>query len=146
MTITLGINSSENNKLDKSVATVATLEGTLREKTSVSDPVIVVELPSFDTIPNYMSIPAFNRKYFITDIVAVNNKLFEIHAHVDVLSSFKSQIRTNKAIVLRQENKNNLYLADANFHVYQNPTITTQTFPNGFDPSNASYILAMAGR
>lgn len=144
MDITLQINNSEKNKLDKSITDIVTLSGTLRDQTSIINPVIVIEgdLSSFVNC-NYMTISAFNRSYFINNITSINNNLFEISAHVDVLSTYKSQIRENSAIIARQEKKWNLYLNDGVFKTYQNPYIVTKAFPSGFTQQH--FIFSVAG-
>ena len=144
MDITLQRNNSEKNKLDKNITDIVTLSGTLREQTSIINPVIVIEedLSSFVNC-NYMTISAFNRSYFINNITSINNNLFEISAHVDVLSTYKSQIRENSAIIARQEKKWNLYLNDGVFKTYQNPHIVTKAFPSGFTEQH--FIFSVAG-
>lgn len=144
MDIVLQINNSEKNRLDKNVTDIVTLSGTLRESTSVIDPKIVIEgdLSAFVNC-NYMTIPVFNRSYFINNITSINNALFEISAHVDVLSTYKSQIRQNSAIIARQEKKWNLYLNDGVFKTYQNPHIVTKAFPSGFTEQH--FIFSVAG-
>lgn len=144
MEIILQINNSEKNRLDKNITDLVTISGTLRESTSVVDPKIVIEgdLSSFVNC-NYMTIPVFNRSYFINNITSVNNNLFEISAHVDVLSTYKSQIRQNTAIIARQEKKWNLYLNDGVFKTYQNPHIVTKAFPSGFTEQH--FIFSVAG-
>lgn len=140
----LQTNNSEKNKLDKDIADIVTLNGVLKNETSIIDPVILIEgdISAFTTC-NYMTIPVFGRKYFITNIRSIRNDLFEVSAHVDVLSSFASQIRNNVAIVRRQENRWNLYLNDGVFKVYQNPMVLTREFPSGF--STFEFVLAVAG-
>ena len=144
MDITLQINNSEKNKLDKSLIDIITLSGSLRDQTSIINPVIVIEgdLSSFVNC-NYMTISAFNRCYFINNITSINKDLFEISAHVDVLSTYKSQIRENYAIIARQEKKWNLYLNDGVFKTYQNPYIVTKAFPSGFTEQH--FIFSVAG-
>ena len=144
MDITLQINNSEKNRLDKNITDIVNLSGTLREQTSIINPVIVIEgdLSSFVNC-NYMTISAFNRSYFINNITSINNNLFEISAHVDVLSTYKSQIRENSAIIARQERKWNLYLNDGVFKTYQNPYIVTKAFSSGF--TGQHFILTVAG-
>lgn len=144
MDITLQINNSEKNRLDKNITDIVTLSGTLREQTSIINPVIVIEgdLSSFVNC-NYMTITAFNRSYFINNITSINNNLFEISAHVDVLSTYKTQIRDNSAIIARQEKKWNLYLNDGVFKTYQNPHIVTKAFPSGFTQQH--FIFSVAG-
>ena len=143
ITIKLQYNASEQNKLTKSVSDVATLTGTLKEQTSIIDPVILIEYVG--TLPpcNYMTIECFNRSYFITGIESVRTGLWRISAHVDVLSSYADQIRQNTAVIRRQENKWNLYLDDGSFRCYQNPNIVMKAFPSGF--STHEFVLAVAG-
>lgn len=138
-------NESETIRIDKTLVTIATLTGNLKEETSIIDPTILVDA-NLVTLKsaNYLTVEAFGRSYFINDITSYRNNLVEISCHVDVLSSFKTQIRANKGIVFRQENNWNLYLNDGVLEVYQNPIVTTHEFPNGFD--SESYVLALAGR
>lgn len=142
--IELQVNSSERNRLTKSISTIATVSGVLKEDTSIIDPVIKIEcdLSSF-TGCNYMTIPAFGRSYFVNNIRSIRNGLVEFSCHVDVLSTFAGQIRNNRAITKRQENKWNLYLNDGSFKVYQNPMVLTKAFPSGF--TTQEFVLAVAG-
>lgn len=142
--ILLQVSNSEKNKLDKEVTTLATVTGVLKSETSIINPVIMMEgdVSQFATC-NYMEIPVFGRKYFITNIRSIRNGLFEISARVDVLSTYATQIRQNTAIIHRQENRWNLYLNDGTFRIYQNPMVLTREFPNGF--TTQEFVLAVAG-
>lgn len=142
--VLLQTNTSEKNKLDKNLTTISTISGTLKNETSIVDPIILIEVDLTNLINcNYMTIPAFGRSYFVTNIRSIRRNLVEVSAHVDVLSSFASQIRNNVAIVHRQENRWNLYLNDGAFKVYQNPMVLTREFPSGF--STFEFVLAVAG-
>ena len=143
-TVALQSNSSPKNQLDKSVSGVLSVSGTLKEGTSVIDPVILVQAPLSTLVnANYMTISAFGRFYFITDIRSIRNDLVEISGHVDVLSTYAAGIRGNNAIIYRQENDWNLYLDDGSFQIYQNPSVLTRPFPSGF--STLEFVLAVAG-
>ena len=142
--IDMQINTSEKNALDKNVTIVATLSGELKQGTSIIDPIIVFEgdLSSYVNC-NYMTISTFGRSYFITNIRSIRANLFEISAHVDVLSSYKTAIRGNMAIIRRQERQWNLYLNDGVFKTYQDPMVLTKAFPSGFNTQE--FVLAVAG-
>lgn len=142
--ISLQVNASEKTAFYKELELVETVSGTLKAETSIIDPVILIE-GDLGTIggANYMTIPAFNRSYFITNIRSVRNGLVEVSAHVDVLSSFAEEILANSAIIRRQENNWNLYLNDGSFKVYQNPYVITKVFPAGF--TTQQFVLAVAG-
>lgn len=138
------INSSENNKMDKTLTEITTISGTLRNETSIIDPVILVEgdITAF-TGCNYMQIETFERSYFINNIRSIRNGLFEVSGHVDVLSTYKNAIRRNQAIIRKQQHSWNLYLNDGSLRVYQNPDVIIKTFPSGF--SKQEFVLAVAG-
>lgn len=143
--IKLMVNKSENIRLTKKTQTIKNVSGVLKDSTSIIDPVILIECNLSDvTGCNYISIPKFNRFYFVNNIRSVRNGLVEFSCHVDVLSSFADEIRKNDAIVRRQENKWNLYLNDGVFKVYQNPLVLTRSFPSGF--STQEFVLAVAGQ
>lgn len=96
-------NKSVNNKLGKDYIMVQTIDGKLKQATSLLTPTLIIETTLDMSQVNYMYIPLFNRFYFITDIVSNSFNLWEIHARVDVLSSFKTDILNSKAYILRNE-------------------------------------------
>lgn len=142
--ISFYVNSSEKNKVDKTLTLITTVSGVLKESTSIIDPVIGIEgdLSAF-TGCNYMTIEAFGRSYFVNNIRSIGNGLIEISAHVDVLSTYKNAIRKNQAILRKQQNTWNLYLNDGSLRVYQDPEIVVKTFPSGF--TTQEFVLAVAG-
>lgn len=142
--IVLQTNNSEPNRLTKSISDIATVSGVLKDGTSIIDPTIKIECDLLTvTGCNYLSIPSFGRSYFVKNISSIRNGLVEFSCHVDVLSSFADSIRSNKAIIKRQENSWNLYLNDGSFKVYQNPNVLTKAFPSGF--TTQEFVLAVAG-
>lgn len=136
---------SPKNAVDKTITAVAgTYPGTLKEATSIIDPVFIIQCDLDDCYyANYLEVPQFGRKYFIKNIRSVGAQLVEFSCHVDVLASFKNFFIANPAIIKRNENANNILLNDGYFKVYQNPHIVMYEFPNGF--TEHEFILAMAG-
>lgn len=142
--IVLQTTSDDPRKLTKSVSDIATVSGTLKDETSIINPVIRIQYDlSALSRCNYMTISEFNRKYFITDIRSITNNIVEITGHVDVLSTYAAEIRSNTAIIKKQANTFNLYLNDDSLKVYQNPRITTKEFSGGFN--TYEFVLAVAG-
>lgn len=145
MTIKFYKNLSEKNHLDKDITQIGSdITGTLREDCSIIDPIIKIEstVGAHLTECNYAYITEFGRYYFINNIKCVG-KLFEVHMHVDVLSTYKEVIRNNTAVVSRQQNNFNLYLQDGNFKTNAFPHMQVIQFPNGF--SDFNFILSVAG-
>ena len=144
MKLTLYTNNSNDRVVTKNITQLKELTGTLRANTSIVDPIIEVEdfNNSLAASCNYAKIDEFGRYYFVTDIV-FTGLLYEIHMHVDVISSFQTQLKALHAVVGRNEKEFNLYLQDGYFKTYQNPYIEIKQFPSGFDTQ--SYILSVAG-
>ena len=141
------LNNSEPERVTKDLQTLVTLTGSLKEGTSVINPIILLQGTPATVqqivTSNYLHVPDFGRYYFIRDISSVRTNLWEISCHVDVLQTYATQIKAQTAIIQRQENKWNLYLNDGSFKVYQNPIVLTKPFPNGFTTNE--FVLAIAG-
>lgn len=141
----LQVNASEDTRLTKDLTTITTLDGVLKQETSILTPTIVFEYPlTVMAGANYMTIAAFGRSYFITDIRSVTAVLTEVTLRVDVLGTYQNGIRACTAIVGRQETRWNLYLDDGSFRVYSNPNVLTRAFPSHFG-DDFYFVLAVAG-
>lgn len=145
ITVNLGVTSSEKRQLDKSVSSVASCSGSLRNESNVVNPSILVEANA-ESISrcNYMTISDFGRKYFITDIQAVTNKLSIVTGHCDVLSTYADEIRKNQAILGRSQSNWNLYLDDGAFKVTNKTQVITKKFSGKFS-NTSSLILVTVG-
>lgn len=113
-------NESEPERLEKNLVEVITLTGNLKDKTSIEDPVITVQLdgvPSF----NYAYIAEFSRYYFLSEApICVSANLWELHFHVDVLFTYRQEISNCDALISRQEKSFNLYMNDPEIATTQN--------------------------
>lgn len=148
MTLALYENKSDEIVLDKNITTLATYNGYMKNESSIIKPVVRIE-GAFNignlVNANYMYLPDYRRYYYITDIVQIRANLVEITGRVDVLMSFKDEIRLCSGIVKRNANEYNIYLDDGSLKVYQNKLIITKEFPSGFPIENDRYILITAG-
>lgn len=152
MRIVFGYNKSPKEFLTKSVnwPDSGDREGSLVNGTSILDPEILVSAGSGSfTGINYFYIPDFGRYYFVTGQESVRTGLVKIRGHVDVLTSYRTEIIDNYAIFSNLEQKNarigyNKYINDGTFKVYQDRYIIDKyPFSGGFSASE--YVLAMAG-
>lgn len=151
-------NNEPMNKITKKVDSTTlqyTLDGVLRDESSVVDPVVIVECAN-PIIANYAYIEAFNRYYYIKEVDAyrdytdnqnppVNHKLWRISMHTDVLKTFSQGILGSPCIIARSSSQSNQYLNDNQIKCYQNPIVGFQAFPKGFDLSQSQFVLAIFG-
>lgn len=142
MKLILYNNLSESNKVDKIITKLIELEGSLLEVTSLVNPSVkiffnpedfngyVVEnnqvyivfnglkitwdsfIYNYVLSANYAYIPLFNRYYVINDIISIRNNIWRLNMSVDVLMSYKKEIRNLYAFVNRNEFDYNKYIRD----------------------------------
>lgn len=103
----------EKNQVDKSLflKQVGTLTGTLREACSVMKPVIRCE---FSNVPkfNYVYIPSMERYYFVEEITFISKNIYDISLRVDVLMSFRNEIKSLTGVVARNEFEYDDFIVD----------------------------------
>ena len=146
MTIQLYKIANISNKINKVIPSspALTVNGTLKENCNMLEPVILIQS---DTVPdyNYAYITEFNRYYFVAPAVNEGNLFWSLPMHVDVLYTWRAGIMSAPCIVAKSSSSYNLYLNDVNYKCYQNPHIFTQNYPNGFNVSNAHFIMTLFG-
>lgn len=106
MSIFLYQNESAQNVVNKTLTNALELKGTLRESCDILTPSIMIENKD-NTIfnYNYVYIPDFKRYYYINDFKNIINGLYQVNLKVDVLMSFKNDIKNLECVVVRQANK-----------------------------------------
>lgn len=143
MTITLYNNSSEKNKIGKSLSVVDTLTGTIKDPSSIIRPEITIERTS-PTGFNYCYIDEFGRYYFVNDVVVIHNNIMRLRLSVDVLESFKNEILAQNVIIDKNTTDNDKYLPDENWKVNVKTKTDIVNFPSGLLESG-EFILITAG-
>lgn len=149
-TIKLQNNHSSKNRIGKDINDIRELSGTLRDDCSIINPKILIRMDDVGDLKNcnYMTIPEFGRKYFVTDIRSVTHNMIEVSGHVDVLETYKDEIDKNTAIIARSSQKGtfaNTYLEDNELATYQDTYNVTYPWGYKFSHSNDSLILCVAG-
>lgn len=145
MIITLYYNHSENNVINKDKASARAFTGTLREETSITNPVFIIESDETIVNYNYAYIPDFSRYYFITDITSVRNGLWRITLRCDVLESFADDILSSSCVIDHSTNVGtNDYLNSDTWVSTVRDKTDIISFSSGLSNSG-EYILITAG-
>ena len=146
--VSIGTCASEKRALDKSFSAVTTGTGTLRNESNVVNPSILVEV-GVGTIAtcNYMEIPTFGRKYYITDMTSMGDNLTLVSGHCDVLSTYATGIRQNTAIVARSATQGNwnLLMNDNQIKLNNKKKIIVKKGFTAFPKNQFSMILITTG-
>ena len=143
LSVQLMNNSSPVEKIGKTLTAGGSYSCSLKDTTSVLNPVLIIRTSDPVYNYNYLYIQEFGRYYFINDIKSVNNNAWEISAHVDVLDTYKTAILANEAVIRRQDKLFNLYLDDPDFHVLNYERVQTLKFPQNAFSKNLTYVLVV---
>lgn len=143
MVIRLYKNSSEPNKVGKTLGSELELTGTLREETDILQPDVLIEAENLSQY-NYMTIPQFHRKYFIDDITVVRSGLWRIRGRVDVLDTFESSIKALHVILTASDSDGDDYVTGEQWKTKVKALTDVRTFPGGLSDTG-EYILITAG-
>ena len=146
MEIKLYKNLSENNVIGKTLTQIKSVEANLKNDVSVINPTLILNYTANILESNYCFIPKFNRYYFIDEIVPITGDRCIVKCRVDVLESFKEDIKSLTVILDKTQSiyKSNKYLDDGSFVVENKDFNTIYNFPNGFN-EEGTFILICAG-
>ena len=138
-------NKSDERQIYKELIPGETLNGTLREESSLINPIILFQSDSVMKY-NFMYIPEWNRYYFIRGKESYRNHLYYITAEVDVLMSFKNDIANCQVVIDKQTMPENgdEYIDDGSLVSDNYMFNRVYNFSNGFN-ENPTYILICAG-
>ncbi len=123
--------SNDNNTVEKRFTYRAIFSGTLREPCSILKPEIVIERNTIPTDWTHLYIGAFGRWYYINNVVAVGQNLFQLSCSVDVLETYhgdrnaETMLYGCTGIVARNEDVTDSTLTDSALPI-QNKTILTK--------------------
>ena len=145
-------NKSEKNVIGKTFTSGTgsrlKIEGNTFFNQSILSPVFIIPATEVYTY-NYAYVPTLHRYYYITDIVALENNMLEVHMQVDPLQSFKTEIMACKAICSRSEWRNNYLINDGAMMVKQPQIVKTIQFVKGnqkfsFLRGEAGFVIVVA--
>lgn len=136
ISLILGNSIDDKKKIKKNFTERLTLEGVIKEPTSVLNPSILIEQNlSLIAGCNYAYIPALKRYYYIDNMKSGTNDTCTVELKVDVLMSFKDEILACAGYVDRNQDIVSYMISDAERTKQVNPAISTVPFtvPQGND-------------
>ena len=146
MTITFYNNESDSILVSKKITSISSINNAkIINETDIVNPSIIVSRNFYDSIilkANYLYIDKLERYYYINNI-SFAESMIVIDCTVDVLMSYKNEIRNITCTVTRNENLKNGYLNDDNYNIQAYKQVVCKMFPNGIN--NDSIILMTAG-
>ena len=145
MEVRLFHNNSPNNKIGKSLTSGVTFNGNFRDSSKILKPTVMIETSDLRRY-DYAYIPDFDRYYFITEKTAYRTGLWIVDMEVDVLETYKDDIKNLFCIIeATEEYEGSNYLANSDSWV---TSVKAKTDIINFSSgllNNGEYILITAG-
>lgn len=145
MQVQFSYNKSDERQIFKELVSGTTLNGTLRDESSIISPSILFE--SADVMRyNFCYIPQWQRYYFVRNITSFRTNLYLVELECDVLMSFKNDIANFEVVVDKQTMATNgdEYIDDGSLVCDNYMFNRVYNFSSGFNNS-PEYILITAG-
>lgn len=125
MTITLSNTTDEVEVLDKNLTDSVTKECVL-VNTDVLNPILKLESIVIDK--NYIYIPTFKRYYFVRTVETINGMHTLLYCSVDVLMSYKDEIKELDTYISRNEFDANFLLNDSSMPLLAEKKLVVKGF------------------
>lgn len=151
MPISIYNNSSDKKVVGKTKTLVVTSNYILLEDCSIINPRLKLVYSSSILSANYAYIAEFNRYYFINNITILAGEILLLELSIDVLETYKTQIKALTCIIKRNSITFNKYLDDPLFQAenkrqIQTKSITSTEFaPDALSSSSPCFVLTIAG-
>ena len=143
VTCNIYVNSSENNKLDKDLTNIVSTNVMFKEDTDLINPYVIIDTSTDITRCNYMQLG--NKYYYITSIECLPGGLYGINGHVDVLMTYRDQIRQQTGLIGRNLNSYNRFLNDDRVKLFAYEQVKTLAFSSGFSKTMQYYLVTIGG-
>lgn len=132
--------SKRENATYRPTGTGETYPCVLKETSSIANPEIILEMGTSDAPTwNYAYIAEFDRYYFISDWVWVQNRLWSAALSTDLLATYKDEIGASELYVLRSSAAYDGAITDSYYPAKVNSTFTTVSAPSPFTPITNLY-------
>ena len=145
----LYFNKSDKRVVDKTITQVSNnMDIQFIDDSSVVDPVLKMKVTSGILNCNYLWLEDLHRYYYINDWTLSKGYVIA-KCHVDVLMTYKTEIREIKCIVRRNEyyDRCNSYQNDDQKKLNAYPCTRVLRFPDnmGFDSTTTEFVMGVVG-
>ena len=149
MNVILYNNKSDKRQLVKNITEIKTLSAVAKGDINIISPTLIIQ--NFTTDFNYCYISDFDRYYFVKSITLLTGQRLQIDLTVDVLMTYKEEIKNLTVNVLRYENIEPTFLSDSRIPLFSDTVQKVIEFPeNIFNLENPgenskNFLLTVAG-
>ena len=149
MTVTLYKNTSDKRNLNKVISEIKSVSATAKGEINIISPTLILEY--FSTDFNYCYISDIKRYYFVNSITLLTGQRVQINLTVDVLMTYKEEIKNLTVNVLRYENIDPSFLTDSRIPLFSDTVQKVIEFPENIfnlespEENSKNFLLTVAG-
>lgn len=137
-------NKSDSRYLNKNITQIHRVTIYFKDNTKQTNPIFKLSGDySLENI-NYIYVEDLNKYYYVED-VEYSKQYIYLYCHVDVLMTYRENLKKLNAIIKRNEYNFNLYQNDERMKLYSFNSIRTLEFPYGFNFNSQHFIMGIAG-
>lgn len=141
MDVTFYKTTSPKNALNKTLTDGTTKACTLKMSKDICNPSFIVGYDSSLLSRSYAYISDWGRYYFIESIEVTPGQEMLIKLHVDVLTTYATEIKACKARITRSQSNFDKYIPDSMIINKAQTKITQRKLGTGFTSANKYYIM-----
>lgn len=116
----------------------------LKDPTSIDTPSFRIQDASFNKNYNYLKWD--NNYYFITEITAYPNDIWEVVAELDPLATYKTEILASTQYVSYSSVSGGTWLADTRIPILKSTSVNSDSSLTGILSTIGCYILSVVGK
>ena len=132
---------SDSNVIDKILTNETIFNGTSRQPINILTPEIIIEGQNINSF-NYAQIPDLQRYYFITDIILLKSNIFNLNLRVDVLMTYRQDIKDSYGNFTMQFSHNPYF---GEYEIESRRDVERYNFDNPFDKNGTLILIALKG-
>lgn len=135
-------NSSENNAVNKNLASVYSCTITVKDELSIFTPSFDITTSTDLTGCNYAKV---GDRYYFARITLLSGDLYRIECNCDRLMTFADQLKLQTGLIGRNLNQYNRFLPDNRVKLNSYESVKTLEFSGGFSKDLKYYLIAIGG-
>lgn len=144
MQLILSKTTDADNVINKTLTGQTTIVVNLKRDVNISSPEIILLVDGIDYDEfNYCEMPELGRKYFISAVEILNNRMVKLSLNCDVLETYKADILTSNARLMRNI-KTGDYLNTSIEHSFLT-TVSLHNSNKGFEGSPTMILTTIGG-
>lgn len=148
MLSTLYVNKSDDRKVDKDLTVLGEYNVVFKDDENIINPIIKLTDSTISEDANYIYLSDLHRYYYIRK-KTYSRQCIYLECEVDVLYSYRNELRKMNAIISRNQRLYNLYLNDDKMEMYNYPYYQTLnmkcTMGTPFSMGTNQILLALVG-